>query len=80
LVSSICRTAAAAVNPDAIVAVVAETDLTYGLSRMWEIMCDEIDWEIRIFRSTEEARNWIMERVKERWNIIDLTIVSTGRQ
>jgi hypothetical protein len=71
-VASMCKRAAD-LNPDAVVAVVAERDLEYGLSRMWEVLCDDVAWEIRVFRRSEEARNWIMERVKDRWNITDLT-------
>lgn len=69
----------AEVNPDAVVAVVAPEDIDFGLSRMWELQSDDIPWEIRVFRDSEEAKTWIRERVKERWNITDLTMGSTGR-
>jgi len=70
----------AEVNPDAVVAVVAPQDLQFGLSRMWEILSNEISWEICIFRRNEEARTWVRERVKEKWEITDLTMGCTGRQ
>ena len=70
---------AAAVNPDAIVAVVADQDVIYGLSRMWQISSDGTQWEIRVFKSTDDAKEWIAERVKERFGIDDLTIDCTRR-
>jgi hypothetical protein len=73
LIANLCRSAAA-VNPDAVVALVAESDLSYGLSRMWEMLCEDIAWETCVFKRYEEAEAWIRERVEERWNIVDLTI------
>jgi hypothetical protein len=70
---------AAAVNPDAVVAVVADRDVIYGLSRMWQISSDGTQWEIRVFKSTDDAKKWIVERVKERFGIDDLTLGCTGR-
>ena len=60
-------------NPDAVVAVVAEQDLEFGLARMWQMLAEGTGWQIRVFRSDERARNWIRERVREEWNITDLT-------
>ena len=65
---------ASEVNPDAVVALVAPADLEYGLGRMWEMLSYEISWETCAFRNREEAKMWIRERVKERWNITDLTM------
>ena len=62
------------INPDAVVAVVAPKDLGFGLSRMWEILCEEIFWETNVFRTREEARKWIRKCVKQRWGITDLTM------
>lgn len=75
-VASMCKSAAD-VNPKIVVADVAKRNLEYGLSRMWEILCDETAWETRTFRSSGEARKWITGRVKERWNITDIAIRST---
>lgn len=63
----------AEINPDVVVAVVSPQDLGFGLSRMWEILSGETSWEIQVFRDNAEARKWITERVKARWNITDLT-------
>jgi len=73
LVASLCK-AAAFVNPDVVVAVVAESDLKFGLSRMWEMLCEGIPWETSVFKSYEDAEKWIAERVKDKWNIVDPTI------
>lgn len=67
-----CRTAAV-VNPDIIVAVVAEQPLAYGLSRMWQMLSDVGQWEIQVFKSCASAKHWIAERVKQRWQITDIT-------
>ena len=68
----------AEINSEAIVAVVAPRDLEFGFSRMWEILCEEISWEIRVFRNKEEAEIWIRKRVKIKWGLSDLTIGSNG--
>ena len=64
---------ASIVNPEAIVAIVAEEDLVYGLSRMYELLLDETGWEIMVFRNREDAKAWIKQRVKEKYGINDLT-------
>jgi len=43
------------------VAMVASTDLTYGMFRMWEVQRGDIDYEVRVFRDIEEARDWIAQ-------------------
>lgn len=63
----------AEINPEAIVVAIAPEDLDFGLSRMWETLCDETDWETGVFRSGAEARDWIRERAEARWGITDLT-------
>jgi len=60
-------------NPEAIVAVVANQDLIYGLTRMWEALLAGTNWETMAFRNREDAEAWIKERVKERYGIDDLT-------
>jgi hypothetical protein len=72
-VADLCRSAAR-VNPDMVVAVVAAQDAAFGLSRMWEALSDEGAWEIHVFRKREEAREWIAQHVKKRWNITDLAL------
>jgi len=61
-------------NPEAIVAVVANQDLIYGLTRMSKTLIGEIGWEIMIFRSREDAEAWIKKRAKEKYGNDGLTI------
>ena len=61
------------INPDAIVALVADQDLFFGLSRMFEALVFEEGWETNVFRSKEKAVEWIRERVRDRFGINDLT-------
>lgn len=64
---------ASQINLDAVIAIVAIEDFPFGLSRMWEILMDETDWEIMVFRNRDEAEDWIEQRAKEKYGIDDLT-------
>ncbi len=64
---------ASTVNPDPIVAFLAKDDLVFGLTRMYEALVYETDWEIMVFRSKKETVEWIKERVKDKFGIDDLT-------
>lgn len=64
---------ASKINSDAIVATVATNDLIYGLSRMAEALMYETGWETMVFRSKKKAVEWIKERVKDKFEIDDLT-------
>ena len=55
------------------VAHVATKDIAFGLCRMWEILSDETKWEIMVFRNREDAEAWIMQKVKDKCGIGDLT-------
>jgi hypothetical protein len=61
------------INSDAIVALVADQDLYFGLSRMFEALVFDKGWETYVFRSKEKALDWIRERVKEKFGIDNLT-------
>ena len=41
------------------VAMVATSDLVYGMFRMWELRREELDYEVRVFRSVDEAMSWL---------------------
>ena len=41
------------------VAMVASLDLVYGMFRMWEMRREDLDYEVRVFRSFAEATAWI---------------------
>ena len=72
LVAELCKKAAA-VNPNMIVGSVADQDLFFGLIRMSHIRRDSADWENKAFRNRVEAEAWIKQRVKEKYDIDNLT-------
>ncbi|MBN2452601.1 MAG: hypothetical protein JXR77_19615 [Lentisphaeria bacterium] len=41
------------------VAVIAPTDLSFGLARMYEVFSDSLPWEFAVFRDGEAARAWL---------------------
>ncbi|MBN2081396.1 hypothetical protein JW859_04220 [bacterium] len=56
--------AAAKINPGLVVAVVAEEDLIFGMSRMWETLADvyEVQFKTYTTRSLDDAKAWIKEQ------------------
>lgn len=76
LLADLCRQAAQ-INPDAIVAIVANKDFLFGLSRMWEILMHEAGWDIMVFKTRDSAETWIREKAKLKFGIEDLTISGT---
>ncbi len=44
---------------DAKLALVASEDLHFGLSRMYEMMTDEMPQNIHVFRTTADAEAWL---------------------
>jgi hypothetical protein len=65
---------AALVNPEVVIATVADQDIMYGLSRMAQTLRDEADWENEVFRNRQDAEVWIKKRVKEKYGIDDPTL------
>ena len=47
-----------------ITALVAETDLVYGLCRMWPAHIDHLPHESKVFRSMTNAGRWIQNRLR----------------
>jgi hypothetical protein len=41
------------------VAMVATSDLTYGVFRMWELQRESLDYEVRVFRQLALALAWL---------------------
>ena len=64
---------AAEIIPDFVVAIAARKDIVFGLSRMWQTLVDSTTWETKVFRTVDEAKVWIKERVKAKFGI-DVTI------
>lgn len=63
--------AASKYMPDIIVAVVADNEIKFGLSRMWETFIDMngLNWETMVFRTRDEAERWIKDTVKTRFQL-----------
>ena len=55
----------AANDRDIIVAIVGESDVVYGLARMYQAFVDEASWKVEVFRDMEAAKAWINEQTRE---------------
>lgn len=56
-------------NPDwshSITAFVVDHDLLYGLSRMYEMISDDLPTTVHIFKDIGEAQDWIREEIIQR--------------
>ncbi len=56
----------ATINPNLISAVVAEKDIVFGMSRMWQSYTDEASVVTAVFRSMDEAESWVAEQIKQK--------------
>ena len=72
-IAQLCRQASR-VNPDAVVAVVADRNVLFGLTRMWEMLQDGSGWTVKAFRTRDAAEAWIRETVRETFGIEHLAI------
>lgn len=63
------RKLAAIISPGALVAILAQRDVTYGMSRMWQTFAEATGWEIMVFRSREELDSWLRVRLKEKFGL-----------
>ena len=71
--ADLCKVSAQT-NPEVLIATVAQGDLAFGVSRMWEMLIDEVEgWEPRVFRSMPDAQDWINLRVHARFGLTGLT-------
>ncbi len=55
---------ASEINPNMLIAIVAKTDLGFGLSRMWEALAYESSLKTMVFREMSKARQWIKENLE----------------
>jgi hypothetical protein len=60
---------AAVAQPGPLLAVASPSDPAYGLSRMWEVLMEQIGWETMTFRSRPEAEAWIRQRAKLKFGL-----------
>ncbi len=58
----------AALAPKLLVAVIAPTDLAFGMSRMWSSLAETTGWSIRVFRQAAEANRWLQQGMDHREN------------
>ena len=54
---------ASKINPNMVIAVVGEKDITFGLARMWEAFSYDSPFETMVFRKMEDAQQWIWEKL-----------------
>ena len=46
-------------------AIIAPSDHAFGMARMWEVYANATDWERRVFRDADAARDWLAQRIGE---------------
>ena len=51
------------INPNITVIVIAPNDVEYGTSRMWSAYSDKAGWEVKIFRTRDDANLWIKNNI-----------------
>ena len=44
------------------IALIAEDDLDYGMSRMYQMLSDNLPQKISVFRDTDIAENWLLSK------------------
>jgi hypothetical protein len=61
--------------PELFIAIVADKDLEYGFSRMFSVFIEanDLNWELMLFRNMADAKTWIKEKVKAKYDI-DVTV------
>lgn len=55
------------VNPCVVVALIVEKDLHYNVTSAWDVRTHDISWEKKIFRSKNEAYDWLREKIREKF-------------
>jgi len=61
--------AASAKMPKFVVAVYANSNLTFGLARMWEILVDQSGWKTHVFRDRSDAVGWLQKEVESHYGM-----------
>lgn len=52
--------------PELFLAVVADKDMPYGMSRMFEAFLNDLKWDVMLFREMVKAEAWIKEMVRKK--------------
>ena len=55
--------AAAKTNPNIIIAVIAPTDMQYGVSRVWQVYVAESKFLTEVFRDRASADKWLKKKL-----------------
>ena len=50
---------ASKINSNIIMAIIAPTDLVFGMSRIYEVYAEESGFKIKVFRNKSEAESWV---------------------
>ena len=50
---------ASKINPNIIMAIIAPTDLVFGMSRVYEVYAEESGFKIKVFREKSQAESWV---------------------
>ena len=62
--------AAAKINPNIIIALIATTDLQFGMSRVYHALVGDRGFLTEIFRDRKSAKEWIENQLKKSNNVI----------
>ena len=49
-------------NPNIKIAIIAPSDLVFGMCRVYEAYADETGFDIMVLRTRQEAENWIQKK------------------
>lgn len=58
--------AAAKINPDIVIAIIASSKLEFGLSRMYQAYVQESGFVTEIFNDRDSAEEWLAEQLAKR--------------
>ncbi len=50
-------------------AIIARSEIAFGMSRMYQAYLDAIGWETRVFRERDPAEAWLRQQVRARFGV-----------
>lgn len=63
----------AKINPDVIVVIAVSNNTIYGLAKIWSSLAKLTGWTMAVYRSREQADEWLKKKIKGQHGDIDLT-------
>ena len=60
-------------NPDLVVAINVNDDVTFRLANMWSLFVKDIGWEVDVFRKKDLLDEWIQKEMQKRYDLTKLT-------